>query len=517
MKTNDVNEAGSNRDAYQRDYDSSVSGMGRPADHRGLRQELAHETNNIAVYINGKLWKVWAGKGTADSREERAYLNSMQGWADKKSAATGKKWTVGLTGANVSEATSAAVRMQRAADKQRAKSDASLARTPSSIPKKEEPKQPIDQKGVAEAGYPEVDHMPGPTIKRTQTGCKRCHGKGYVYKTPDGEVHPTNQSDAKKYKCGKCNGIGFVKTEGVAEAEKNPHTSALGKALYRDLSKEKKASPAQVEKNKANWAKNPHNPANKEQGVAEGSQRVDSLVTDALKIMRGAEVGDAVLALKTVLGDREYNGRRGFYNFYVKQMIDMYGQQGVSESDETNPKDKICVDVPLFIRLMEYAREDAATDMDLHSLAERLTAMSANGETLGMDSYDAVVGNETPVEEASLAQMRDYFTQNDSNTVELDNKYGTPERSRQQHVPPEIQSLINKMYRVGKITPKEFDILKNFQLKTKINVGLNIKEADKNPYAIGMAQAMKSTGDNPPLKKSTINKAHEIAKKIKEE
>lgn len=57
--------------------------------------------------------------------------------------------------------------------------------------------------------------------------------------------------------------------QGVAEAEKNPHTSALGKALYRDLSKEKKASPAQVEKNKVNWAKNPHNPANKEQGVAE--------------------------------------------------------------------------------------------------------------------------------------------------------------------------------------------------------------------------------------------------------
>jgi hypothetical protein len=42
---------------------------------------------------------------------------------------------------SVEEATSAAVRMQRAADKQRAKSDASLARTPSSIPKKEEPKK----------------------------------------------------------------------------------------------------------------------------------------------------------------------------------------------------------------------------------------------------------------------------------------------------------------------------------------------------------------------------------------
>uniref|UniRef100_UPI00336513E3 hypothetical protein n=1 Tax=Haliscomenobacter sp. TaxID=2717303 RepID=UPI00336513E3 len=76
------------------------------------------------------------------------------------------------------------------------------------------------RQGVAEAGYPEVDHMPGPTIKRTQTGCKRCHGKGYVYKTPDGEVHPMNQQGAKKYKCGKCDGIGFVKQD-MAEGHGN--------------------------------------------------------------------------------------------------------------------------------------------------------------------------------------------------------------------------------------------------------------------------------------------------------
>jgi hypothetical protein len=65
--------------------------------------------------------------------------------------------------------------------------------------------------------------------------------------------------------------------------------------------------------------------------MGESSQRVDSLVTDALKIMRGSEVSDAVKALKAVLGDREYNGRRGHYNFYIKQMLDMYGQQGVAE------------------------------------------------------------------------------------------------------------------------------------------------------------------------------------------
>ena len=41
-----------------------------------------------------------------------------------------------------------------------------------------------------------------------------------------------------------------------------------------------------------------------------------------------------------------------------------------------------------------------------------------------------------------------------------------------------------------------------------------VDEKAKNPYAIGMAQAMKSTGDKPPLEKSTITKAHHIAKSI---
>jgi hypothetical protein len=59
--------------------------------------------------------------------------------------------------------------------------------------------------------------------------------------------------------------------------------------------------------------------------------KVDSLVTDALRIMKGSELTDAVRALKTVLGDRAYNERRGFYNFYVRQIADMYGQQGVTE------------------------------------------------------------------------------------------------------------------------------------------------------------------------------------------
>lgn len=43
------------------------------------------------------------------------------------------------------------------------------------------------------------------------------------------------------------------------------------------------------------------------------------------------------------------------------------------------------------------------------------------------------------------------------------------------------------------------------------------KITEKNAYAIGMAQAMKSEKDKPPLKKSTVMKAHKIAKAVQKE
>jgi len=61
------------------------------------------------------------------------------------------------------------------------------------------------------------------------------------------------------------------------------------------------------------------------------------------------------------------------------------------ELDESiNPQDVISVDVPLLIRLFEYAREDAETDADLHDLAERLIALSQEGNTLTMQDYDTI-------------------------------------------------------------------------------------------------------------------------------
>jgi hypothetical protein len=71
-----------------------------------------------------------------------------------------------------------------------------------------------------------------------------------------------------------------------------------------------------------------------ESSVAESSLRVDSLVTKGLKIMRGPKWLDAVAAIKYQVGERDYRERKEFYDFFVKQLVDMYGKKDVAEGAE---------------------------------------------------------------------------------------------------------------------------------------------------------------------------------------
>ena len=60
--------------------------------------------------------------------------------------------------------------------------------------------------------------------------------------------------------------------------------------------------------------------------------------------------------------------------------------------DEENAVDKVTMDIPLLIRIMEYSKEDAKSDMDLHKVAENLVEYSKSGKTLTMACYNHVVG-----------------------------------------------------------------------------------------------------------------------------
>jgi len=58
---------------------------------------------------------------------------------------------------------------------------------------------------------------------------------------------------------------------------------------------------------------------------------------------------------------------------------------------DKNPIDTVKMDIPLLIRVMEFAREDAKTDMDLHDAAENMIKLSQNGKTLDMKDYNNIL------------------------------------------------------------------------------------------------------------------------------
>jgi hypothetical protein len=52
--------------------------------------------------------------------------------------------------------------------------------------------------------------------------------------------------------------------------------------------------------------------------------------------------------------------------------------------------DIIKLDVPLFIRLLELAREEIKDDADIHDVTEIVTKLSQHGP-IGMDKYNEIV------------------------------------------------------------------------------------------------------------------------------
>jgi uncharacterized protein YdcH (DUF465 family) len=81
-------------------------------------------------------------------------------------------------------------------------------------------------------------------------------------------------------------------------------------------------------------------------------------------------------------------------------------KKGTNEAQQEDPTDIIAMDVPLFIRMLEYAREDAQTDMDLHNVTERaIEAVKLRG-LLSMEDYNDLVGGSEQVDEALLVPKK---------------------------------------------------------------------------------------------------------------
>lgn len=63
--------------------------------------------------------------------------------------------------------------------------------------------------------------------------------------------------------------------------------------------------------------------------------------------------------------------------------------------EDADPVDTVTVDVPLLLRVMEYAKEDAQDDLALHDVAEAMVRLSKNNEVLSMDHYETIVGDDS--------------------------------------------------------------------------------------------------------------------------
>jgi hypothetical protein len=78
--------------------------------------------------------------------------------------------------------------------------------------------------------------------------------------------------------------------------------------------------------------------------------------------------------------------------------------QDMNEAKKEDAVDTITMDIPLFIRILEYSREDAAEDMDLHDITEKAISLGKERGILQMDDYDEIVGAAEDINELS-----DYF------------------------------------------------------------------------------------------------------------
>jgi hypothetical protein len=73
-------------------------------------------------------------------------------------------------------------------------------------------------------------------------------------------------------------------------------------------------------------------------------------------------------------------------------------EKNINEVEE-DVIDTVTLDIPLFIRMLEYAKEDANTDMDLHELAEKAIALNKQKGILSMEDYEVIIPEPQPEEQ----------------------------------------------------------------------------------------------------------------------
>lgn len=164
----------------------------------------------------------------------------------------------------------------------------------------------------------------------------------------------------------------------------------------------------------------------------------------------------------------------------------------IRESEQaTNPRDEIKVDVPLMLRLLEYAREEAKSDNELHRIVETLVELSSNGNTLTMSDFSGIVGtmhpmralidaatggrsiqeseSAPPVDPVDLKGLSGYFTMSADSLGQIpgysEEEYDAMSREEQDALPDEIEihySIGGKYRRATMMEPEEHPYINGY-------------------------------------------------------
>jgi hypothetical protein len=125
--------------------------------------------------------------------------------------------------------------------------------------------------------------------------------------------------------------------------------------------------------------------------IAKASQRApveEAEQLDEILPMLGAMAGRAAFAGAGAVT----RGVAGAVGHAVGSSLEDSDEDPTDDASSGDEVDTVSMDVPLLLRVLEFAREEVENDMVLHDVVERLIAMSKDGP-LSMDDYESIVGD----------------------------------------------------------------------------------------------------------------------------
>jgi predicted RNA binding protein YcfA (HicA-like mRNA interferase family) len=164
---------------------------------------------------------------------------------------------------------------------------------------------------------------------------------------------------------------------------------------------------------KSKFGTNPSDPWSAKAGLAEGRNTILKKFILSKGIDPKMLSGDSMIAYSKSLefqkwaSDRKLRGeavesptllsqKRLQSKLNKHKVIHTVGGLGEDLNEAVDRKDTVTINIPLLIRLLELAREDVKTDMELHHIVERLINIRNRG-VLSMDHYNYIAGKSRKV------------------------------------------------------------------------------------------------------------------------